>query len=221
METPRGLRGLSGVADELKQKLKRRFLDTEGNTAPVPKVLEVTVRDTPSPPRSPTPTVNAADEPFKDQATMEEMLEENARVREETVREETEPAVSRQTDTTRLNGDAGDSVPPPPTVGESLAQADGVATARFHLYVKSHAIADRQGSAVRFLIGKTTPLQKLFDAYCSHRGRQFSQLRFMADGNPIKPDATAEKLGLENEGIIHVFSWPWREEELEVEENLW
>ena len=75
--------------------------------------------------------------------------------------------------------------------------AEDAAAQCIHLKVK-----DQQGSEVQFKIKKATPLRTLMDAYCRRLGLQASQVRFMVDGDRLRPGDTAESLELEDEDVI-------------------
>ena len=60
----------------------------------------------------------------------------------------------------------------------------------------------RERAAFSVNIKKHTPLRKLMAAYCSRLGSHPAYIRFSVDGKRITPDDPAEKLGLEDEGLI-------------------
>ena len=63
-------------------------------------------------------------------------------------------------------------------------------------------VMDQQGSDLQYQIKKSTPLQGLMVAYCLRFRLQQVQVHFMVNGKRIAPHDTAEKLGLEDKGLI-------------------
>merc|ERR1711894_354674 len=66
---------------------------------------------------------------------------------------------------------------------------------------------EEETQCIRTKIKKSTPLQKLMDAYCNRKGLQASQFRFMVDQEQVASEDTAEKLGLVDEDVIDVVGW--------------
>ena len=62
----------------------------------------------------------------------------------------------------------------------------------------------QQGCQVHFIIGKSKPLGKLMDVYCSRLGLQASQVRFAVNGTSIARVDTADKLKLSDMDLIDV-----------------
>ncbi|TVY58943.1 Ubiquitin-like protein pmt3/smt3 [Lachnellula cervina] len=58
---------------------------------------------------------------------------------------------------------------------------------------------DQNGSEVTFKIKRTTPLEKVMDAYCKNKGLTRGALRFLYDGERLNPTDTPEsKFDLED-----------------------
>lgn len=72
-------------------------------------------------------------------------------------------------------------------------------TAPSHLSVK---VVGQDGNEVFFKIKPSTKLGKLMKAWCSRQSVQESSVRFLFDGERVGPDATAEKLDMEDGDII-------------------
>ena len=76
---------------------------------------------------------------------------------------------------------------------------------KIHLKIK-----DCEGKMKRYQIRRCTRLGRLMGVYCEKMGLAVSELRFMFDdgsshhsvGRIIRPDDTAETIGLEDEDII-------------------
>ena len=61
---------------------------------------------------------------------------------------------------------------------------------------------DQQGGERRYKIRPNVSLGKLMSEYVNNLGLRESEVRFMVDGDRISADDTAEKLGLEEGGMI-------------------
>ncbi|KAK2957652.1 putative Ubiquitin domain containing protein [Blattamonas nauphoetae] len=68
-----------------------------------------------------------------------------------------------------------------------------------HLNVK---VRSATGEEVYFKIKKNTALKKLMDAYCTRENLIPASVRFMFDGNRLKPTDTPEKLDMEDGDMI-------------------
>ncbi|BFZ64901.1 SUMO protein smt3 [Saitoella coloradoensis] len=51
---------------------------------------------------------------------------------------------------------------------------------------------------VFFKIKRSTPLKKLMEAYCDRSGKTFNTVRFLVDGERVRPDQTPEDLEMED-----------------------
>ena len=63
-------------------------------------------------------------------------------------------------------------------------------------------VLDQLDNCVAYSIKKHTPLRKLMDVHCSKRGLQNSLVCFIANGERIAPNDTAEKLGPDDDDLI-------------------
>ena len=63
---------------------------------------------------------------------------------------------------------------------------------------------DAEGTEVLFTLKRTTPLRKLFDAFCKRRGIDCSNARFHFDGRNVGLDDTcsAEDFNMEDYDVI-------------------
>ena len=59
----------------------------------------------------------------------------------------------------------------------------------------SHASEDQMA----FKVKRTTALEKVVVAYCSRKGLDRNEIRFLYDGDRFKPDATIESLDIEQD----------------------
>ncbi|CAD6445106.1 d6b30869-4623-4052-9d4f-a7ebd7efafeb-CDS [Sclerotinia trifoliorum] len=67
-------------------------------------------------------------------------------------------------------------------------------------------VVDQQGTEITFKIRRNKPLQKIIDAYCSHKEiRDQKMVRFTFDGDRVKTNDTADSLEMDEEGRIDVF----------------
>jgi len=64
-----------------------------------------------------------------------------------------------------------------------------------HLEIK---VTGQDGNEVNFKIKASAPLKKLMEAYCDRQGKSLAAIRFMFDGNRLRPDQTPEQLEMEN-----------------------
>lgn len=55
-----------------------------------------------------------------------------------------------------------------------------------------------------FKIKRTTPFNKLMNAYCQRQGKTLNTLRFLYDGERISETDTPESLDMEDEDTIDV-----------------
>jgi len=67
-------------------------------------------------------------------------------------------------------------------------------------------VTGQDGSVVQFKIKKHTPLRKLMQAYCDRQGQSMSNIRFRFDGQAINQEDTPNKLEMEDEDTIDVFT---------------
>jgi len=70
-----------------------------------------------------------------------------------------------------------------------------------HINIK---VVDGNNNEVFFKIKRTTPFNKLMNAYCSRQGKTMDTLRFLYDGNRINGNDTPEQLEMEDEDTIDV-----------------
>jgi small ubiquitin-related modifier len=61
------------------------------------------------------------------------------------------------------------------------------------------------GCEVNMRVRLTTPMRRIFDAYCRLNEVDAGSVRFSFDGKHIGPDETALSLEMEDEDIIDVF----------------
>ncbi|APA15256.1 predicted protein [Sclerotinia sclerotiorum 1980 UF-70] len=67
-------------------------------------------------------------------------------------------------------------------------------------------VVDQQGTEITFKIKRNKPLQKIIDAYCSHKEiRDQKMVRFTFDGDRVQTNDTADSLEMDEEGRIDVF----------------
>ncbi|CAK8697238.1 small ubiquitin-related modifier 3-like [Clavelina lepadiformis] len=67
-------------------------------------------------------------------------------------------------------------------------------------------VTGQDGSVVQFKIKRHTPLRKLMQAYCDRQGQSMSMIRFRFDGQAINENDTPNKLDMEDEDTIDVFT---------------
>lgn len=67
-------------------------------------------------------------------------------------------------------------------------------------------VTGQDGSVVQFKIKRHTPLRKLMQAYCDKQGQSMSNIRFRFDGQAINESDTPNKLEMEDEDTIDVFT---------------
>lgn len=63
-------------------------------------------------------------------------------------------------------------------------------------------VKDAEGSELTFRVRATTPMGKVFDAYCSKKGHARATMRFLFDGNRITDAATPGSLEMEDGDVI-------------------
>lgn len=63
-------------------------------------------------------------------------------------------------------------------------------------------VVSQDGAEVRFKLKKTTPLQKVFDAFCKQQDLKVENCRFMLDGSRLKGTQTPQDLDLEDNDMI-------------------
>ena len=74
-----------------------------------------------------------------------------------------------------------------------------MAAAAPHIHV---SVRDAQNNSVYFKIKATTKLTTLMNVYCARVGRETESLSFLFNGIKLKPDQTANDVGLEDGDII-------------------
>jgi len=67
-------------------------------------------------------------------------------------------------------------------------------------------VTGQDGSVVQFKIKRHTPLRKLMQAYCDKQGQSMANIRFRFDGAAINETDTPNKLEMEDEDTIDVFT---------------
>lgn len=60
----------------------------------------------------------------------------------------------------------------------------------------------QDGSEVYFKIKKKTKLEKLMQAYCNRLGQHMDAVRFLYDGERVKPEKTPLDMGIEDGDVI-------------------
>ncbi|KAA6402989.1 MAG: putative SUMO1b protein [Streblomastix strix] len=70
-----------------------------------------------------------------------------------------------------------------------------------HLNIK---VRSNTGEEVYFKIKKNTALKKLMDAYCTRENLVPNSVRFLFDGNRLKPTDTPDQLDMEDGDMIDV-----------------
>lgn len=63
-------------------------------------------------------------------------------------------------------------------------------------------VRDQTGEETFFKIKKSTKMAKVFETYAQRKGVQSSSLRFLLDGERIKPDDTPKMLELDDQDQI-------------------
>ena len=64
-----------------------------------------------------------------------------------------------------------------------------------HLEIK---VTGQDGNEVNFKIKSTAPLKKLMETYCDRQGKSMNAIRFMFDGQRIRPEQSPADLEMEN-----------------------
>ncbi|XP_039259152.1 small ubiquitin-related modifier 2-A-like [Styela clava] len=67
-------------------------------------------------------------------------------------------------------------------------------------------VSGQDGSVIQFKIKRRTPMKKLITAYCDRQGVQIEAMRFRFDGTAISLEDTPEKLEMEDDDTIDVFT---------------
>jgi len=86
----------------------------------------------------------------------------------------------------------------PTTNGQEGQQADQPAPSE-HLNLKVKA---QDGNEVYFKVKKTTQFSKVMSAYCKKVGADLESVRFLFDGQRLRPDQTPADLNMEDEDEI-------------------
>ncbi|PHJ24127.1 ubiquitin-like protein smt3 [Cystoisospora suis] len=68
-----------------------------------------------------------------------------------------------------------------------------------HMQLK---VRSPDGSEVYFKIKKKTKLEKLMQAYCNRLGQHMDAVRFLYDGERVKPEKTPLDMGIEDGDVI-------------------
>ncbi|EPY51653.1 SUMO protein [Schizosaccharomyces cryophilus OY26] len=80
-----------------------------------------------------------------------------------------------------------------PTGGETSQQ--DVKPSTEHINLK---VVGQDNNEVFFKIKKTTEFSKLMKIYCARQGKTLNSLRFLVDGERIRPDQTPAELDMED-----------------------
>ncbi len=62
----------------------------------------------------------------------------------------------------------------------------------------------QNGTMTQFKMRPTTPMQKMFDAFCSRNNTNISSVRFLYEGRRIQGSSTPKSLGLDDMEMIDV-----------------
>lgn len=65
-------------------------------------------------------------------------------------------------------------------------------------------VVNQQGEEIFFKVKMTTPMSRVFQAYCSRSGQSTNSIRFLYDGQRVVPSDTPEKLEFEDGDLIDV-----------------
>lgn len=65
-------------------------------------------------------------------------------------------------------------------------------------------LSDQSGTSVYFKIKPSTPLSRVFDAYCGKTGQTQKSLRFLYDGTQLSGSDTAKSVDIGDSDIIDV-----------------
>lgn len=76
---------------------------------------------------------------------------------------------------------------------------DGDNAEKEHMQLK---VRSPDGSEVYFKIKRRTKLEKLMTAYCNRLGQSIDSVRFLYDGERVKPEKTPMDLGIEDGDVI-------------------
>ncbi|CAD7698347.1 unnamed protein product [Ostreobium quekettii] len=63
-------------------------------------------------------------------------------------------------------------------------------------------VKDQHGHELHFKVRKTTKFEKIMKAYCEKKSLQMNQLRFLYDGERVKPDQSPEEVEMEDGDVI-------------------
>ena len=89
----------------------------------------------------------------------------------------------------------------PPAAGESNGNANGDESkpSGEHLSLK---VKSQDGNEVYFKVKKTTAFAKVMNAYCKKVGADMESVRFLFDGQRLRPEQTPADLEMEDEDEI-------------------
>jgi hypothetical protein len=76
---------------------------------------------------------------------------------------------------------------PPQNAGGDAPAAEGAGSEHLNLKVKS-----QDGNEVYFKVKKTTQFSKVMSAYCKKVGADLESVRFLFDGQRLRPDQTPQ-----------------------------
>eukprot|EP00804_Cyclotella_cryptica_P021510 CCRYP_005824-RC/>CCRYP_005824-RC protein AED:0.33 eAED:0.33 QI:87/1/1/1/0.25/0.2/5/301/95 len=63
-------------------------------------------------------------------------------------------------------------------------------------------VKDQNGEELFFKVKRNTKMSKIFNAYATRKGVQSSAIRFLLDGERVRPDDTPKMLELEDQDQI-------------------
>jgi len=93
-----------------------------------------------------------------------------------------------------------DPSPDQPNANEGAANGDeSKPSGGEHLSLK---VKSQDGNEVYFKVKKTTQFAKVMNAYCKKVGSDMDSVRFLFDGQRLKPDQTPADLEMEDEDEI-------------------
>lgn len=70
----------------------------------------------------------------------------------------------------------------------------------------SFNIVNNLGSSVAFRVKLSTEFNKVMSAYCTRNGIEFGSIKFLFDGNQLRPDQTIRQIGLSEGDVVDVMA---------------
>lgn len=83
--------------------------------------------------------------------------------------------------------------------GNGASGADETKPSNEHLSLK---VKSQDGNEVFFKVKRTTAFSKVMNAYCKKVGTDMESIRFLFDGQRLRPEQTPADLGMEDEDEI-------------------